>query len=75
MPPNLGRKRCKGIRVMLKTVIRLDLGPGRMGEEDTLFERKVEVIGGTAEGCGSKRARRGEYLQCYTTDFSDSISL
>jgi len=28
----------------------LDMGPGRIGEEDTIFDRKVEIIGGNSEG-------------------------
>lgn len=50
LPPGAGRKRCRAIRVVMRTKIKLDLGPGRMGEEDTIFERKVEVLGGEGEG-------------------------
>jgi hypothetical protein len=50
VPDKLGRRRCKAITVGMKTVSRLDLGPGRMGEEDTIFERKVEIIAGDADG-------------------------
>lgn len=50
LPPGSGRKRCKAIRVGLRTTIKLDLGLGRMGEEDKIFDRKVEVIAGNSEG-------------------------
>lgn len=50
VPDKLGRRRCRAITVGMKTVSRLDLGPGRMGEEDTIFERKVEIIAGDADG-------------------------
>jgi hypothetical protein len=49
LPPK-GAKRCKSIRVGLKTVITLDLGQGRRFEEDVLFERKVEIISSTSDG-------------------------
>lgn len=45
-----GPRRCKAIRVGLRTVLKLDLGPGRKCEEDVLFERRVEMIGSTADG-------------------------
>lgn len=51
LPPGSSRKRCKAIRVVMRTTVKLDLpGPGRLGEEDTIFERKVEVIAGNSEG-------------------------
>jgi len=50
LPAGSGSKRCKSIRVGLKTVITLDLGQGRRYEEDVLFERKVEIIGSTSDG-------------------------
>ncbi|GMK53506.1 hypothetical protein CspeluHIS016_0100920 [Cutaneotrichosporon spelunceum] len=49
LPPG-GAKRCKSIRVGLKTVMTLDLGPKRRFQEDVLFERKVEIVSGTADG-------------------------
>ncbi|CAK9780388.1 hypothetical protein CC85DRAFT_326457 [Cutaneotrichosporon oleaginosum] len=49
LPPG-GARRCKSIRVGLRTVITLDLGQGRRFEEDVLFERKVEIIGSTGDG-------------------------
>jgi hypothetical protein len=50
LPANGGPKRCKSIRVALKTIITLDLGQGRRHEEDVLFERKVEIISSTSDG-------------------------
>jgi len=49
VPPG-GKRRCKAIRVGLRTVARLNMGPTRGWEEDVIFERKCEVIGGTADG-------------------------
>lgn len=49
LPPG-GPKRCKSVRVGLRTVITLDMGSGRRFEEDVLFERKVEIISSTADG-------------------------
>lgn len=43
MPSNLGRRRVKWIKVGIKSVLKLDLRPGRMNEEDVLFEREVEL--------------------------------
>lgn len=45
-----GPLRCKAVRVGLRTTINLDMGQGRKGEEDILFERKVEIIGATSDG-------------------------
>lgn len=45
-----GRKRVKAVRVGIKTVVIMDMGPDRKGEEDVIFERKVEVRGGTSDG-------------------------
>lgn len=45
-----GAKRCKSVRVGLRTMITLDMGAGRRFEEDVLFERKVEIISSTADG-------------------------
>jgi len=41
---------CRAIRVGMISKCILDMGPGRMGEEDTIFDRKVEIIGGNSEG-------------------------
>jgi hypothetical protein len=38
-----GSRRIKSIRAGLATVSTLDLGPGRQGEEDTIFEAAVDV--------------------------------
>lgn len=45
-----GPRRCRRIRVGLRSIIRLDMGQGRKLEEDVLFERKVEIIGASADG-------------------------
>ncbi|KLT41789.1 hypothetical protein CC85DRAFT_247074 [Cutaneotrichosporon oleaginosum] len=45
-----GPRRCKRIRVGLRSIIRLDMGGGRKIEEDVLFERKVEIIGASTDG-------------------------
>jgi hypothetical protein len=45
-----GPRRCKRIRVGLRSIIRLDMGQGRKIEEDVLFERKVEIIGASTDG-------------------------
>lgn len=50
MPIGFGRKRCRAVRVGFRTTISLDLGPGRMGEEDVLYDFKGDVLGGAAEG-------------------------
>ncbi len=34
---------CKAIRVGVRTTSKLNMGPDRMGEEDILFERMVEI--------------------------------
>ena len=49
LPRGSGRKRCKAIRVGMRTMTKLDIGVGRMGEEDVIFERKVEEIAGISE--------------------------
>jgi hypothetical protein len=46
IPPG-GRRRCKSIRVGLRTTARLNMGPSRGWEEDVIFERKCEVLSGT----------------------------
>jgi hypothetical protein len=58
VPEDLGRQRCKAIRVGVRTVVRLDMGPRRKGEEDTIFERKVEIIAGNAEGIWLESGRQ-----------------
>lgn len=50
LPLNAVPRRCKGIRVGVRTICKLDLGQGRRHEEDILFERKVEIKAPTAEG-------------------------
>jgi hypothetical protein len=40
-----GRKKVSSISVTLRTVVKLDIGPLRRGEEDVLFERKVDISG------------------------------
>jgi hypothetical protein len=49
IPPG-GKRRCKTIRVGLKTLARLNMGPTRGWEEDVIFERKCEMLSGTSEG-------------------------
>jgi hypothetical protein len=44
--------RCRAIRVIFRTTARLHLGPQRGWEEDVIFERKTELIGGSDEGIG-----------------------
>lgn len=44
------RRRCQAISVGVQSVCRLYMGPGRGWEEDGVFERGVEVMGGDAEG-------------------------
>lgn len=41
-----GPRRIKSIRAGLVTISTLDLGPGRKGEEDTIFEAAVDVASG-----------------------------
>jgi len=50
IPPGMGRVRVKAIRVGMRTETELTLGEGRVKEKDVIFERKVEVRGGNAEG-------------------------
>lgn len=49
VPPG-ARRRCKSVRVGLRTKARLNMGAERGWEEDTVFERKVEMLGGNSEG-------------------------
>jgi hypothetical protein len=49
VPPGKGM-RCKAIRTVFRTTTRLFMGPGRGWEEDVIFERKTELIGGSDEG-------------------------
>lgn len=41
LAPGQDPVRYKSIKVGLKAISKLDLGPGRMGEEDLLFHRQV----------------------------------
>lgn len=50
VPKGSGQRRCKSVRVGVRTKARLFMGPGRGWEEDVIFERKVELLGGNAEG-------------------------
>ncbi|ORY26977.1 hypothetical protein BCR39DRAFT_539659 [Naematelia encephala] len=50
VPRGWGRVKCRAIRVGLKTISILDMGPNRGIEEDTIFERKAEIRGGTVDG-------------------------
>ena len=43
MPPNIGRRRVKKIKVGIRSVVRLDLKPGRMNEEDEFFSTEIEI--------------------------------
>lgn len=45
-----GGRRCKAIRVGMRTIANLNMGGDRGWEEDTIFERKVEMMAGTADG-------------------------
>jgi hypothetical protein len=49
VPPG-SKRRCKSVRVGLRTKVRLNMGAERGWEEDTIFERKVEMMGGNADG-------------------------
>ena len=48
--PKEGRRRCKSIKVGIKTVVRLAMGPARGWEEDVYFERDSEHRAATSEG-------------------------
>jgi hypothetical protein len=48
MPPHLGKRRVKSIRIGMDAVTRLDMGKGRGWEEDTIFKRKIEIGAGQA---------------------------
>jgi hypothetical protein len=50
LPPGMGAKRCKSIVVGVRTTTKLDISPTRIGEEDVIFERKVEMHGGADTG-------------------------
>lgn len=45
VPKGMGRKRCRAIRLTLRNICRLNMGPGRGWEEDVLFQRTIEVKG------------------------------
>jgi hypothetical protein len=44
------RKRCQAISVGVQSVCRLHMGEERGWEEDGVFERGVEILGGMEEG-------------------------
>ena len=44
------RRRCQAISVVVQSVCRLYMGKVRGWEEDGIFERGVEVLGGNADG-------------------------
>jgi hypothetical protein len=44
------RKRCQAISVGVQSVCRLHMGVQRGWEEDGVFERGVEVLGGDSDG-------------------------
>ena len=46
MPSGSGRKRCRAIKVGVKTTCILDISPSRMGEVDEMFRREVQIGGG-----------------------------
>lgn len=64
MPAALGRRRVKSIRVGMRSILKLDLKPGRMNEEDVLFERVVEIAEGESCQC---------YLNTGTTIFDFTL--
>lgn len=43
-------RRCRSVRVGVRTKSRLNMGQGRGWEEDVIFERKVEMMGGNSDG-------------------------
>lgn len=43
-------RRCKSVRVGIRTIVRLNMGSGRGWEEDVIFERRVEMLGGNSDG-------------------------
>ncbi|ORY27000.1 hypothetical protein BCR39DRAFT_560276 [Naematelia encephala] len=45
VPDGWGPKRCKAIRVGIKSLAKLDMGPERGWEEDKIFHREVELHG------------------------------
>jgi hypothetical protein len=49
MPPGTGHMRCKSIRVGIRTRLEVAI-KGRKKEEHVIFDRRVEIIGGTSEG-------------------------
>jgi hypothetical protein len=50
MPRGSARRRVKSVRMGIRTRCRLNMGSGRGWEEDVIFERKVEMLGGNADG-------------------------
>lgn len=45
LPKGYGKRRCRAIRMKLRNVARLNMGPMRGWEEDCLFERSTEIKG------------------------------
>lgn len=50
MPPHLGKRRVKAIRIGMDATTRLDMGKTRGWEEDTIFKRKLEIRGADRAG-------------------------
>ena len=49
IPPG-AKRRCKSVRVGVRTKASLKMTSERGWEHDTIFERRVELLGGDAEG-------------------------
>lgn len=47
--PARGPERCKAIRIIYRSMTRLNMGPSRGWEEDLIFERRCELIGSSSE--------------------------
>ncbi|ORY32185.1 hypothetical protein BCR39DRAFT_524504 [Naematelia encephala] len=43
LPPGCGKLRCKSLKIGFRATSILDMGPGRMGEVDILFQREVKT--------------------------------
>lgn len=50
MPPHMGKRRVRAIRIGMTATTRLDMGKGRGWEEDIIFSRMIEIKG--ADGAG-----------------------
>lgn len=50
MPPHLGKRRVRSIKIGMDATTRLDMGKTRGWEEDTIFKRRIEIRG--ADGAG-----------------------